>query len=122
ATPTPAAPGGPTTVSFVPLPTAATTPTPPPRGQPVAFTVHVYFDANDNGVKDADEGIAGLPVYVYTGLLPMPVRAVTTAGGAVYVETETAVGSVQLRVPYLNISQDVAATAVQDVRLRVAAP
>lgn len=111
----------PEAVSFVALPPRTPTPLPAQPGIPATFTLQIYYDDNDNGQKDEGEGVSNLPVYLYTGLTETPLQALTTEGGAVFVHTETAVGTIQLFVPYLNINQEIAVTDVQDIRLRVGA-
>ena len=111
----------PEAVSFVALPPRTPTPPPAQPGIPATFTLQIYHDANGNEQKDEGEGVSNLPVYLYTGLTATPLQALTTEGGAVFVNTETAVGTIQLFVPYLNINQEIAVNDVQDIRLRVGA-
>ena len=116
---TPAAPAvGP--VAFVALSQPVATATPDLPSRSLSFTIHVYYDRNDNQSKDPDEGIANLPIYIYTDSSDKPLQTTTSQGGAVIVGLETSSPSVQLVIPYLGVNQEIPVRSIQDVHVRVA--
>lgn len=116
---TPAAPAlavGP--VAFVALPQPAATPLSIAAGRAISFTVQIYHDKNDDQIKDPDEGIVNLPVYIYGGAAPL--QMITGMGGGVFVGLETNQNMVRLVIPYLGVDQEIPAANIHDIRIRIA--
>ncbi|MFT5193689.1 MAG: hypothetical protein ACI85U_000694, partial [Candidatus Promineifilaceae bacterium] len=110
----------PVNVSFVALPPSAPTPAPPPPTQAVEFALQVYYDQNNNQLKETGEGVSDVPVYIYTGLFDTPLEASTNAGGAIFFKGTTINGKVLIVIPYLGISREIAVDGTADIRLRIA--
>jgi hypothetical protein len=107
-------------VAFVALSQPAVTATPDFSSRSLSFTIQVYYDRNDNQSKDPDEGIANLPIYIYTDSADKPLQTTTSQGGAVMVGLETTSPSVQVVIPYLGVSQEIPVGAVDDIQVRIA--
>jgi len=100
-TPTPI-PLPPISVRALPSPTPAG-----PTQQMITADLQVYYDANENGIADAGEGVVGLPARVYdatTGAL-LAQGFTNETGHAIF--TVAAPGSIRVVVPYLGFEATV---------------
>lgn len=107
-------------VAFVALSQPPATAEPDLPSRSLSFTIQVYYDKNDNQSKDPDEGIANLPIYIYTDSSDKPLQTITSQGGAVMIGLETTSSSLQLVIPYLGVNQEIPVSSIQDVHVRVA--
>lgn len=102
------------------IPPLAPTPTPTPALNNAAFTLTIYYDQNNNHIVEDGEGVANMPVYIYTGLGSAPLAEVTSGDGKLAIAFSTPSDSVWLVVPYLNTEQQISIRNVQQIRLRIA--
>jgi hypothetical protein len=96
------------------------TPTPTPVLINAAFTLTIYYDQNNNHIVEDGEGVANLPVLIYTGSGNSPFTEVTSGAGKLAIAFSTSSNSVRLVVPYLGIDQQIPILNTQEVQLRIA--
>lgn len=110
----------PVNVSFVALSASLPTPTPRPMTQSVEFTLQLYYDQNNNQLKETGEGVNNMPIHIYTGLIETPLETTTNSGGAIFFKGATSNGRVLVVIPYLGIRREIAVDGASDIRLRIA--
>lgn len=107
-------------VTIKEVPPLTPTPTPTRVLNNAAFTLTIYYDQNNNHNVEDGEGVANMPVLIYTGLGSNPLTEVTSGEGKLAIAFSTSSESVRLVVPYLGIDQQIPILNTQEVRLRIA--